>query len=103
MLRLSPLPTAKDFETEIRNRWAFSHGQGATHLDIEAGELHRKLGGYPASDGGHRMNNCCQVMKGLMQSGDTIMHSPTKGAGASLVVRYAIPRPTKTALLPKSS
>jgi hypothetical protein len=92
MLGKSPLPTAGDFETEIRDRWAVSQKQGATHLDIKAGELHHKLGGYPASDGGHRMPDCCQVMKRLMQAGDTVRHSPPKGAGASLVVRYTLPR-----------
>jgi hypothetical protein len=93
MLTQSTLPTATDFEAEIRARWVRS--QGAPHLDIKAGELHRKLGGYPAPDGGHRMPDCCQVMKRLMQDGDTILKSPKKGKGASLVIRYVFPRGNK--------
>jgi hypothetical protein len=92
----SLLPTASDFEAEIRNRWVLSYKKGSTHLDIEAGALHRKLGGYPASDGRHRIPDCCQVMKRLMESGDTIVHSPPKGAGASLVIRYILPRAAGT-------
>jgi hypothetical protein len=91
----SGLPTASDFEEEIRARWALAHG--ATHLDVNAGELHRKLGGYPARDGGHRMPDCCQVMKKLMRAGDTIEQRPPKGQGASLVVRYILPRAQQTA------
>jgi hypothetical protein len=95
VLKQSVLPTASNFEREIRKRWTRSEEQGAAHLDIRAGELHSHLGGYPAPDGRHRMPDCCQVMKRLMQTGDKIIESPPKGQGASLIVRYFFPRNEK--------
>jgi 5-methylcytosine-specific restriction protein A len=92
MPKPSGLPTASDFEREIRARWAQSSKQGAPQLEIKAGALHRHLGGYPAPHGNHRMPDCCQAMKRLMRDGDAIVHTPKKGQGASLVIRYVLPR-----------
>ena len=88
------LPDARDFEAEIRRRWVSAGRTGASSADIAAGELHKSLGGYPGPN--HRMPNCCQVMKRLMQPDDMILCAPPKGAGASLEIRYRIPRSTPT-------
>jgi 5-methylcytosine-specific restriction protein A len=63
---------------------------GATHLDVNAGELHRGLGGYPGPD--QRMPACCAAMRSAMRAGDIVLSEPPKGAGASLTVRYRLPR-----------
>jgi hypothetical protein len=62
----------------------------SSHLDVNAGQLHRRVGGYPGSE--HRMPVCCDVMRAAMNAQDSILQQPPKGKGASLTVRYAIPR-----------
>jgi hypothetical protein len=38
------------------------------------------------------MPDCCQVMKRLMKAGDSIIKQPKRGQGASLLIRFALPR-----------
>jgi hypothetical protein len=38
------------------------------------------------------MANCCNVMTEAMQPGDKILSSPLKGKGATLTIRYVLPR-----------
>lgn len=52
--------------------------------------LHRCLGAYAAPD--HRMPLCCELMYAEQQAGDEIVASPPKGRGATLTVRYKLPR-----------
>jgi hypothetical protein len=85
------MPTAADFRSELRRPLAQAQKQLWPHVDINAGELHRDVGDYPGP--GHRMPNCCQVMKGEMRSGDTIVAGKhLKGPGAALTIRYLLPR-----------
>lgn len=92
MPKNTSLPYARDFEAEIRPQWMGAGNAGESSVDIAAGPLHNSLGGYPGPN--HRMPNCCQVMRRLMQDGDNILCAPPKGAGASLKIRYKIPRIT---------
>lgn len=55
-------------------------------IDVNAGELHREVGGYPGP--GHRMPLACSVMRTAMCDGDQIVAAPPKGNGASLTIRY---------------
>lgn len=83
------MPNATDFRIELFSQLSHDQGRGLTHIDTNAGQLHRDVGGYPGP--GHRMPNCCQVMKSEMRPGDTITSS-LKNAGASLTIRYLLPR-----------
>ncbi len=85
------MPTASDFERAVKNHWTTAVMQGQAHIDIRSGDLHREVGGYPDSTN-HRMPVCCAVLRRLMQPEDRIMAQPPKGNGASLVVRYKLPR-----------
>jgi hypothetical protein len=84
------LPSASDFEAEVRSRWFAAQQSGTTFVDIESGDVHRNLGGYPGNN--HRMPVCCEVMRRLLGPRDTVLTEPPKGQGASLLVRYALPR-----------
>ena len=64
--------------------------QGKNFVDIKSGDLHRVVGGYPGYN--HRMPICCNVMKKNMRYLDQILDEPPKGFGASLVIRYKLPR-----------
>jgi 5-methylcytosine-specific restriction protein A len=61
-------------------------------VEITAGSLHRVVGGYPGTN--HRMPICCQVMYDTMGPDDEVVTSPPSGKGASLRIRYQLPRDT---------
>jgi hypothetical protein len=88
------MPTAIDFEQEIYERLEGAGSSGAAYVDIQAGELHRSLGGYPSPN--HRMPDCCQVMRRLMRAFDQLLREPPKGKQADLLIRYFLTRPFLT-------
>jgi hypothetical protein len=86
---MSP-PTTADFQRELDRIFRVARDQHLSHIDIVSRELHREFGGYPGTD--HRMPTCCNVMLNNMQAGDEVLYSPPKGRGATLKIRYRIPR-----------
>ena len=87
---MSELPTADDFRKELSAQLARGTKRGAAHLEVNSGELHRVLGGYPGPN--HRMPICCEVMRREINDGDEVISEPMGGKGASLTVRYKLPR-----------
>lgn len=84
------MPDSFDFELALSHLFKEAERQGWPYVDVNAGELHRKVGGYPGRS--HRMPVCCEVMKKNMQAADQILEQPPKGKGASLTIRYKLPR-----------
>ena len=84
------MPTKDDFRAELKSQLREAELRGAGDLDINSGELHRKLGGYPKSP--HQMPSCCGAMYDEQRGEDTIISAPKKGKGASLTIRYRLPR-----------
>ena len=82
--------TELEFRTEIWKLMREAQAATAEYVDINSGEVHRALGGYPGPD--HRMPTCCGAMREDMRPGDTVRSSPPKGRGASLTIRYRLPR-----------
>lgn len=62
------------------------HNMTSDYIDINAGAIHREIGGYPGKK--HRMPICCNVMESLRINDDTVLRCPPKGKGASLTIRY---------------
>lgn len=87
------MPTADEFRTELYRMMHEALERDCEYVEIEAGELHRRVGGYPVGE--NRMPNCCQVMTAEVATdvGDVILHQPPSGQGASLRIRYTLPRP----------
>ena len=87
------MPTADEFREELFRMMHAAFREHGPHADINAGELHRRLGDYPGPN--HRMPVCCEVMKAAMaeDAGDRILEQPESGQGASLTIRYVLPRP----------
>ena len=83
-------PTTKDFEIGLQDVLAKAQNDGRPYVDIIAGDLHKMVGGYPGSH--HRMVSCCTVMRKFMKLGDETMYAPPKGNGATLKIRYYLPR-----------
>jgi hypothetical protein len=84
-------PRADDFRTALLDALAEAERRGFRAVEINAGDLHTQLGGYPSLD--HRMATCSNVMRAAMKGGDQVVSSPDKGRGASLTIRYQLPRP----------
>jgi hypothetical protein len=57
-------------------------------VDVNFGQLHRSLGGYPGST--HGIPNCCDAMEAEMKPGDILILERSKGAG--MTVQYRLPR-----------
>ena len=83
-------PTASDFQRALDRIFRNAQTQQLAYIDVVSGDLHRDLGGYPSPN--HRMPNLCQVMRRNMQAGDEVLYSPPKGQGATLKIRYLLPR-----------
>lgn len=82
---------ADDFRRELRVQLRTAQLRGAPWVEINSGELHRKVGGYPGK--AHAMPTCCDIMWEARRPEDVVVSSPPKGKGASLTIRYALPRP----------
>ena len=83
-------PTAEDFENTLLKWLREAKEAGREYIDVRAGDLHRKVGGYPGPD--HRMPLCCDVMRRLMGPEDMVLEEPPSGYGANLVIRYYLSR-----------
>lgn len=84
------MPTTEDFQNELNRIFQEKQRKGERYAVIKAGDLHRRVGGYPSRN--HRMPICCNVMKRNMREGDEIMEEPPSGYGANLTIRYRLPR-----------
>jgi hypothetical protein len=85
------VPTKDQFRNEIRTQLRGAELRGVAYLELNSGQIHRKLGGYPGG-GNHQMRPCCEAMYDEKQAGDTVLSSPKKGYGASVTIRYTLPR-----------
>jgi voltage-gated potassium channel len=83
-------PGRDAFADAIAEQLTRAGRQGRDHHEINAGELHRMIGGYPGPS--HRMPVCCAAMRQAMTGNDRIDFQPDEGDGASLTIRYELPR-----------
>lgn len=86
-----PMPTAEEFREQLFEVFVSAERKGLASVVVKAGDLHRAIGGYPNRNT-QRMPVCCNVMRGAMHSGDVIVSEPPKGQGATLMIRYELPR-----------
>lgn len=80
----------QDFKLVLDTVLAEAISSGAAFIDVRAGNLHARVGGYPGR--GHSMPTCCSAMRDALQPGDTVLTEPLKGQGVSLHIRYCLPR-----------
>ena len=85
-------PRKPDFEAALAEIFTQAERAGQPYVDIQAGELHKRVGGYPSPDGNHRMPLCCRVMYGEMEPGDELLCAPRSGQGTAVKIRYVLPR-----------
>ncbi|WBO24467.1 hypothetical protein [Sphingomonas abietis] len=84
------IPTSIDFRDALHSRFQRGEVLGLAFVEIISGELHRVVGGYPGP--AHRMPSCCAAMRAEQRGGDQILHAPPSGDGATLRIRYRLPR-----------
>jgi hypothetical protein len=77
-----------DFTGELQRVLAEAKQKGLPNIRVNAGELHRRAGGYPGPH--HRMPMCCSAMKRAMKDDDRIVEQPPSGVGASLTIEYRL-------------
>jgi hypothetical protein len=84
--------TAQEFLDELMVMMREAQRAGLDAVEIEAEELHRRVGGYPGRN--HRMPGCCGVMREQFSQewGGSVIREPPSGQGASLRIRYRLPR-----------
>jgi len=90
------MPSAEDFKSELHRMMLEAMKGGKEFAEINAGELHRRVGNYPGRN--HQMPVCCRVMRAALapDAGDLILQEPPSGQGATLTIRYVLPRPVKS-------
>ena len=86
--RKNNLPQRGDFIRVLQQ--IILENAGNEFVDVNAGELHRRVGGYPGYN--NRMPICCKVMHNARIGADEIIASPPSGQGAILTIRYYLPR-----------
>ncbi len=84
------MPSIDDFRSALESQFREAETRNAPFIEINAGKLHREVGGYPGPN--HQMPSCCQAMYGAQSADDESISRPPKGKGASLTIRYRLPR-----------
>ena len=87
----------KTFRDELLAQIQRATKQGRDHIEVNAGELHRTVGGFPPQPGEkHAMHICCMVMRGELARGNaTTVHQGAKSEAYALTIRYELPRPPR--------
>ena len=86
------LPNTKDFEDALDFIFRFKTiSEHADYVEIQSGDLHKILGGYP-NNGNHRMAACCSAMRNKMNDKDLILNESNSGKSTKLLIRYYLPR-----------
>lgn len=95
--RSDVMPSSNDFRKALRIQFTQAEQQEHSHIDIQAGFLHQQVGGYPNRN--HHIPLCCDVMRSIMREGDRVIAEPKSGEGATLTIRYNLPRLTRKSIV----
>ncbi len=79
-----------DFRSALQSLFQAAESRGTPYIEINSGQLHRIVGGYPGPE--QRMPSCCKVMYNEQKADDEVISRPASGKGASLTIRYRLPR-----------
>lgn len=86
------IPNVHDFKNQLNKIFKKAEQLGCVAVEIQAREFHLAVGGYTGKED-NRMNACCHVLHKAISDSDTIITAPPSGNGASLHIRYSLPRP----------
>jgi 5-methylcytosine-specific restriction protein A len=77
-------PTASYLQTALDDILQRTEVEGNSSVAVIAGDLHRRVGSYPQQN--RRIPISCEVMRHNMDVGNTVLHEPPKGKGATLEI-----------------
>jgi hypothetical protein len=97
---------ADDFRSELQAQWRQADMIGRAFIDVTSADLCRAVGDYSdvastdlyhaVSDypdpQRHRIKTCCDVMQQARKHRDQVLAAPPLGNGATLTIRYYLPR-----------
>jgi 5-methylcytosine-specific restriction protein A len=81
-------PSAWDFQNRLIAILNAARHSGKPYIDVESGHLYTQVEEHPDLNG--RMPVCCQVMRQMMRTGDSIVNEPSGGEDATLRIRYHV-------------
>jgi hypothetical protein len=81
-------PTAWDFQNRLMAILNTARQSGKSYVDVKSSNLHQQVGGQANPD--QRMSVCCDVMRRMMRSGDSVLNDPPSGQGPTLMIRYVV-------------
>ena len=73
-----------DIKNILDQKHSYAKQEGVREIQINSGELHRELGGYPGPD--HRMPMVCKVRRDSMRKNEEMSQTPQKGNGAQFTI-----------------
>lgn len=88
------MPNMDVFRAELKAQIDRAQKQGRPHIEVNAGELHRFVGGYPPKEGQtHAMPSCCNALMEEFNRGNAeIIHKTESGHAPALTIRFKLPR-----------
>src|SRR6476620_7838784 len=88
------LPATEDFRAALKDQIERAIKQGRPHIEVNAGEFHGLVGGYPPkAAGSHSMPSVCNVMREELKRGNAeVIHETDSGQAPALTIRYYLPR-----------
>jgi hypothetical protein len=85
------MPSVQNFRVSLKTLLYRAHKRGLSHIDIKASDLHRRLEAYPG-DPSREIPSCCQAMYAEKKTYDVVIVRPPEGEGATLTIRFKLPR-----------
>ena len=82
--------TTSDFETVLVDMFAKANAEGEAFLDVTAKSLCKLVSGPDSSAKG--MAVCCRLMRRMMIPGDNELSTSYGRNGATLLIRFRLPR-----------
>jgi 5-methylcytosine-specific restriction protein A len=87
---LPVLPSKADFQRVLDDIFREMDQKHKSEIIVTAREVYRRAGVLSGSDPSVAL--CCSVMRENMRPGDTVITEPPGGQGATLAIRYKLPR-----------
>ena len=84
--------TASKFKLELNAQIERAMKHGRPHVEINAGELHRKIAHPSQHEEFHAMPLCCTVMRNELQRGNAEIIHETADDATALTIRFKLPR-----------
>jgi hypothetical protein len=80
--------TAWEFQNRLTAILNGARKNGKPFVDVTSGNLFKQVEGQEVAN--LKLPLCCDVMRKMMRSGDTVLKEPPRGQDAKLTIRYQL-------------